>query len=141
MPLLLLPCPDAASHPARPRPHDPTQGLRNTLEAATAAAFGVSPRALRASTRGTADIAFARQSAMYLAHVALGLSYNRAGRLFRRDRSTAAHACHVVEDRRDDPDIDRRLALLECWCAETFGAAARPLPAGAVPCALTGAPA
>ena len=68
---------------------------------------------LRAGRRRTAHVAFARQNAMYLAHVALGLSYTEVGRAFGRDRTTAAHACRVVEDRRTDPAFDARLALLE----------------------------
>jgi hypothetical protein len=33
--------------------------------------------------------------------------------LFGRDRTTVAHACLIVEDRRDDPVFDRILELLE----------------------------
>jgi hypothetical protein len=50
---------------------------------------------------------------MYLAHVAGGLPLAEVGRLFKRDRTTVAHACAVVEDRRDDPAFDRALAILE----------------------------
>jgi len=81
--------------------------------AAVAAAFIVPIGELRATTRRRKRIAFARQSAMYLAHVAFGLSYTDVGRAFRRDRTTAAHACRIVEDRRVDPGIDARLASLE----------------------------
>jgi chromosomal replication initiation ATPase DnaA len=88
------------------------------LQAATAAAFGVPVEALRAPSRRSADIAFARQSAMYLAHVTLGLSYSAVGALFHRDRTTAAHACQLVEDRRDDPAIDTLLQTLECVCCK-----------------------
>jgi chromosomal replication initiation ATPase DnaA len=90
------------------------------LEEATAAAFRVPPNELHAPSRRSADIAFARQSAMYLAHVMLGLSYSAVGRLFGRDRTTAAHACRRVEDRRDDPAIDRMLDILEDVCGEAI---------------------
>jgi chromosomal replication initiation ATPase DnaA len=50
---------------------------------------------------------------MYLAHVACGLSLTEAGALFSRDRTTAAHACGVVEDKRDDPAFDVFLDHLE----------------------------
>ena len=73
---------------------------------------------LRAPSRRAAAVAFARQSAMYLAHVALGLSYSAVGALFRRDRTTAAYACQLVEDRRDDPAIDRLLQTLEDVCGD-----------------------
>ena len=50
---------------------------------------------------------------MYLAHVTFGLSYAEVGRAFGRDRTTAAHACRLIEDRREDPDLDTALADLE----------------------------
>jgi hypothetical protein len=34
------------------------------------------------------------------------------GRIFERDRTTVAHACGVVEDRRDDANFDRALEAL-----------------------------
>jgi chromosomal replication initiation ATPase DnaA len=55
--------------------------------------------------------------AMYLAHVACGLSLTGAGGLFRRDRTTAAHACGVIEDLRDDPVIDQTLTVMEAALA------------------------
>jgi chromosomal replication initiation ATPase DnaA len=54
---------------------------------------------------------------MYLAHVAFGLSLTEAGQLFGRDRSTAAHACRLMESRRDDPRMDTLLVRLEHACA------------------------
>lgn len=80
-----------------------------------AQAFGVRPSDISRATRGRARIAMARQVGMYLAHVALGFTMREVGLLFARDRTTVAHACGVVEDRRDDPDFDRTLELLE-WC-------------------------
>jgi hypothetical protein len=88
------------------------------MEEAVAAAFAVPADELRASSRRTAGVAFARQCAMYLAHVAMGLSLCAVGRIFHRHRTTAAHACLMVELRRDDPDIDRLLDMLEGVCAE-----------------------
>lgn len=68
---------------------------------------------LRQSTRGCADVAFARQMAMYLAHVHFQLSLTEVGRIFNRDRTTVAHACALVEDRRDDPAIESMMELFE----------------------------
>jgi chromosomal replication initiation ATPase DnaA len=78
-----------------------------------ATVFGVDLEDLRAPTRGSASAAFARQVAMYLAHVVCGLSMTEVGMLFARDRTTVAHACGVVEDSRDDLDLDVRLGHLE----------------------------
>jgi chromosomal replication initiation ATPase DnaA len=50
---------------------------------------------------------------MYLAHIACGLSLTEVGELFERDRTTVAHACEVIEQRRDDANFDAALELLE----------------------------
>jgi chromosomal replication initiation ATPase DnaA len=111
----------------KPPLHDDTARICWLMEAATAAAFAVPVDELRAPSRRAPAVAFARQSAMYLAHVALGLRYSEIGRLFRRDRTTAAYACQRVEDRRDDPAIDRVLYTLEGVCGELArGILARP---------------
>lgn len=83
------------------------------LEQTVALAYGVPGSALRARTRGKAGVAFARQVAMYLAHVAYGQSLTDVGILFGRDRTTVAHACGVIEERRDDPVFDRSMDQLE----------------------------
>ena len=85
----------------------------NVIKAAVAAAFVVPITELRAPTRRRAPIALARQSAMYLAHVAFGLSFTEIGRAFGRDRTTAAHACRRIEDRRREARLDSALADLE----------------------------
>ena len=107
--------------PRRRRPpsvcHEIARPCR-AVEEAVAAAFAVPADELRASSRRAAGVAFARQCAMYLAHVTMGLSLCAVGRIFHRHRTTAAHACRLVEQRRDDPDIDRLLDMLEGICAE-----------------------
>jgi chromosomal replication initiation ATPase DnaA len=50
---------------------------------------------------------------MYLAHVAGGLTLTDVGRRFGRDRTTVAYACLLIEERRDDPRLDRALDLIE----------------------------
>ena len=57
--------------------------------------------------------ALARQTAMYLAHVACTMKLTQVGEMFDRDRTTVAHACTVIENRRDDVNFDRAMALLE----------------------------
>ncbi|HZQ12609.1 MAG TPA: helix-turn-helix domain-containing protein [Pseudolabrys sp.] len=105
-------------NPRRPPRSGDGAALRWLLEEAAAIAFGVAPADVRARTRRGAHVTFARQTAMYLAHVAFGLNYSDVGRLFGRDRTTVAYACRLVEDRRDDPATDRRLDLLEQVCGE-----------------------
>jgi chromosomal replication initiation ATPase DnaA len=93
---------------------------RETDEAAAYLAVSVASFALaipqdeiKARPRGTGAAAFARQTAMYLCHVAFEFSLQRIAIAFGRDRSTVAHACHVIEDRRDDPDFDAWIDALE----------------------------
>jgi chromosomal replication initiation ATPase DnaA len=87
--------------------------LRRVIERVVAPAFAVRCAALWAATRGRPPEAFARQVAMYLAHIGFGLSISEVARLFARDRSTVAHACARIEDRRDAAPFDRSLDLLE----------------------------
>ena len=82
-------------------------------QAVVAHLYDVSMDDLKAGTRRGARAAFARQVVMYLLHVVYGLSMSDVAQTFGRDRSTAAHACHRVEDLRDDPQFDRQLAHLE----------------------------
>lgn len=87
--------------------------LRRQVEQAVAFVFAVDVGELRRPTRGRAEAAFARQVAMYLVHVGCGLTLTETGRLFERDRTTVAHGCGVVEDRRDERDLDLALDWLE----------------------------
>ncbi len=80
---------------------------------AVESAFAVGRDDLCAATRGRCDIAFARQTGMYLARVVLGMTLTDAGLLFGRDRTTVSHACRLVEDQRDDPGFDAFLDALE----------------------------
>ncbi|MBA2124696.1 chromosomal replication initiator DnaA [Hyphomicrobium methylovorum] len=85
---------------------------RLAIDVAISSVFGIAPEALWRNSRGVRDIAFARQVAMYLAHVSCGMSLTEVGAMFGRDRTTVAHACLKVEYRRDDPTFDRSLDLL-----------------------------
>jgi chromosomal replication initiation ATPase DnaA len=108
------------AHRSSPAKHEP-EYPRNILEFMTVAAFAVPVADLRARHRGSAPVALARQCAMYLAHVGFGLSYTEVGRMFGRDRTTAAYACRVIEDLRDDPTTDMLLGVLEQACRPQRG--------------------
>ena len=95
---------------------------------AVAAVYHVEKHLLGRPTRGRSRVAFARQVAMYLAHVTFGLTLTTVGRAFGRDRTTVAHACRLVEDARDDPEFDRTLELLEAIAKRlAFLDGARPI--------------
>lgn len=82
--------------------------IEQTQEA-VARAWNVPVAELRSPTRRSASVAQARQVAMYLSHVIYGVSLASVGQHFGRDRTTAAHACRRIEDRRDDASFDRLL--------------------------------
>jgi Bacterial dnaA protein helix-turn-helix len=54
-----------------------------------------------------------RQIAMYVCHVSLSIPLTEIGHAFGRDRTTVGHACHVVEDRRDDQGFDDFITGIE----------------------------
>lgn len=89
------------------------RAYRPIIDTAVAQVFAINLVELSRRSRGRANVALARQVAMYVAHVACGLSFTEIGTLFDRDRTTVAHACSIVEDRRDDPMFDTVLELLE----------------------------
>lgn len=93
-----------------------------------AALFGVSGRELRSPGRCGRPVARVRQVGMYVAHVTLGLNMTQVGRGFGRDRSTVLHACHLVEDMRDEVEFDHVVGAVERIAAAAFsryGIAAR----------------
>jgi hypothetical protein len=88
-------------------------------------ALGVSEPDVRRATRGANQAAYARALAMYLVHAGFGMSLARVGIAFHRDRSTVAHACHRIEDQRDDPRFDTWVCALE----EALQCMPEPVPA------------
>ncbi len=76
-------------------------------------ALGVPVEEILDVERGPVDAAFARQVAAYLCHVGFEMSLARVAAAFGRDRSTIAHACHAIEDRRDDNQFDLWISALE----------------------------
>jgi chromosomal replication initiation ATPase DnaA len=90
--------------------------LRRRVELAmhaVAVVWEIEAQALKSPTRGEQEVALARQIAMYVAHVALGVSLKEVAQSFGRDRTTARHACRVIEDRRDEPAFDERMRGIE----------------------------
>lgn len=79
---------------------------------------GVPAGEIAASTRARAPAARARQIAMYLTHVGFSWPLARVAAAFGRDRTTASHACHRIEDLRDDAAFDQRLAAMEACLRE-----------------------
>jgi chromosomal replication initiation ATPase DnaA len=78
-----------------------------------AALFNVSGKDLRRAGRTALDVSRVRQITMYVAHVVLRLTQSEVGRGFGRDRTTVLHACHTIEDFRDDAEFDRIVSMVE----------------------------
>jgi hypothetical protein len=124
-------CNRSSSTVLRPARLDPVRAMRVRVMLERTVLTGLGPQLFpklprgctllprSSSTRGGARQAFARQVAIYLGHVGCSLSYAHIGWLYGRDRTTAAHACAVVEDRREDVAFDRVMGLMElCIKAE-----------------------
>lgn len=102
----------------RELPREPEASACRFAESLVSGALGISAHELHATSRGRAPIAHARQTAMYLAHVTLGVSMTSIGRWFDRHRTTVAHACAVIENGRDSDSlspVDCLEAALGCW--------------------------
>ena len=65
---------------------------------------GVPASEIVASRRVSRRVSTARQIGMYLAHTAAGLPLAKVAEYFGRDRTTAAHACRLIED---GPELER----------------------------------
>jgi len=78
-----------------------------------ASVSGIAASEVTASRRVSRRVSTARHIGMYLAHTAAGLPLAKVAEYFGRDRTTAAHACRLIEDRRDDGKFDAELSELE----------------------------
>jgi chromosomal replication initiation ATPase DnaA len=87
-----------------------------------AALFSVSGKELRRPGRTGESVSRVRQIAMYVAHVVLRLTQGEVGRGFGRDRTTVIHACHTIEDLRDDAEFDRVVSMVEHIAQAAFRA-------------------
>ena len=84
--------------------------------------FSVPGREIRQIGRNASSIARVRQIGMYVCHVAVGMTMQEVAIGFLRDRSTVVHACHLVEDMRDDAHFDAIVGTIERIALAAFGA-------------------
>lgn len=116
MPATVEELPAARIRPARRTCAPPDEHALELCEGMidiAAALFNVSGKDLRRAGRTALDVSRVRQITMYVAHVVLRLNMADIGRGFNRDRTTVVHACHQVEDLRDDEDFDRIVLMVE----------------------------
>ena len=95
------------------RPMVPTLTALGVVDELVARTFRMPRSALHAGTRCRKAVAFARQVAMYLCHVCLSYPLKDVAGHYSRDRTTVAYACGVVEDRREEEEIELLLNSLE----------------------------
>ncbi len=76
-------------------------------------AYSVPINQMTSPSRCRAQVALARQTAMYLSHVIGQLSLSDISLEFNRDRTTASYACHSIEDRRDSPIFNAQIEHME----------------------------
>lgn len=113
------PAPHSAPHPIGLREERVIEICEAMIDIC-AALFNVSSKELRQQGRTSNGGARVRQIAMYVTHVALGISMQEVGRGFLRDRTTVRHACHLIEDLRDDEDFDRAVVMTEQVASAAF---------------------
>lgn len=87
--------------------------LCDALVDVISALSGVDSKELRAVGKGGRDIARLRQITFYVAHVILEVSMRDIAMAFGCDRTTVRHACHLVEDLRDDHEFDQVVTVAE----------------------------
>ncbi|WOC15238.1 helix-turn-helix domain-containing protein [Pseudochrobactrum sp. MP213Fo] len=75
--------------------------------------FHVSIDELRGERRGSRQVARIRQLGMYIAHTMFGLTMAEVAHAFSRERTTVKHACHLIEDLRDDAGFDSSVSSFE----------------------------
>lgn len=75
--------------------------------------FQVSLKELRSTERENNHIARIRQFGMYIAHTMFGLSMAEVAYAFCRERTTVKHACHLIEDMREDEKFDQNVSDFE----------------------------
>ncbi len=86
--------------------------------------LSVDPGRIARKGRGDARTAFARHVAIYLACTRFGVTFTEAGRIFGRDRTTAAYACRRIEEARDGLRTDRLVEQLDRAVSARIGHAA-----------------
>jgi len=80
---------------------------------AVAIEFAVPSFVLSSKLKGTSEVSYARQIAMYLMRCVYGLTKQRIAELFERHYTTVSHACRLIEEQRDDSIFDAKLLRLE----------------------------
>ncbi len=106
------------------RAHLFRDSLCSLCEQTVALALDIPLDSFQARTRCGADVALARQIAMYLCHTTFSLMLTEIGLHFRRDRTTVSYACALVEDKRDDLAFDVLINQLESLLVEARNAVA-----------------
>lgn len=91
---------------------------------AVAMEFSVPDFVMTSRRKGSNQVSYARQIAMYLMRCVYGSTKQRIAEVFERHYTTVSHACNLIEEHRDDPVLDEKLLRLENFlCQAPQGAA------------------
>ncbi|MBC2884715.1 hypothetical protein H7Q97_04770 [Ochrobactrum sp. CM-21-5] len=112
----------AMSNATDGRRQERTLELCDALIDLLAASFGVKGAELRSPMRCRREVARVRQIGMYVAHTSCKMAMSEVAVGFARDRTTVMHACHLVEDLRDDADFDAVVTTFERIVCSAFSA-------------------
>ncbi len=104
---------DARQETVNKRRQEQNVQLCDALIDLLGAAFGIDGKELRSAKRCRRPVARVRQIGMYVAHTLFGMAMGEVATGFARDRTTVMHACHLVEDMRDDSDFDAAVTAFE----------------------------
>ena len=80
---------------------------------AVAMEFSVPEFVLTSRLKGSHQVSYARQIAMYLMRCIYGSTKQRIADIFERHYTTVSHACNLIEEHREDPVLDEKLLNLE----------------------------
>ena len=91
--------------------------------ALVAHALNIEQKKILVPKRSQKNITLARQITSYLMHVACQINISKTARLLKKDRATITHACHKIENQRDNPIfnymIDHLEAVIKLWIKKT----------------------
>ncbi len=79
----------------------------------TALSSHTSEAYLMGPSRGRKILARARQKSQYLMNIVFAMDYTQIGKYTKRDRTSVAHACGVIEESRDNLVVDKSLFFTE----------------------------
>jgi len=112
--------------PKNKTPFEIDKARARMIVSAVAMEFSVPDFVLNSPLKGSSEVSYARQVAMYLMYCVFGSTKQRIAEVFERHYTTVSHACRQIEEGRDDPIFDEKLLNLENFLCQA------PMPPSAI---------